>query len=243
MDAERDTEHLDPAAELDLLTGYLSHDRDNLLELGSLLMQADSGSIYPLDLLAFAAINRAIALNRGFEALVRNRNLLCASPIVRLMLDTAVRFFAASLVDDPHGLARQVLHGTSIRAIADRHGKKMRDAYLVEQLATQYPWVADIYNKACSFVHLSEKHIFSTLTDVDSAQRTAQLCLSGTHAGATDSDFVATVRIFRACQTVFVAMIESWRFAKSHPEESAALLAQQRMGRSQPAEPQSPPDA
>src|SRR5271166_6984000 len=68
-------------------------------------------ALYPLDLLATAALNRSLAQCSGFRALIEARNYICAASILRLQIDTALRFFAAFLVDNPHEFAGSVLKG------------------------------------------------------------------------------------------------------------------------------------
>lgn len=44
---------------------------------------------------------RAVALSSGFRVMVEQCNSLCAMPIVRMQLDTAIRFYAGFFVADP----------------------------------------------------------------------------------------------------------------------------------------------
>ena len=71
---------------------------------------AYASALYPLDLLAAAAFSRSLAQCSGFRALIEARNYICAASILRLQIDTALRFFAAFLVDNPHEFAGSVLN-------------------------------------------------------------------------------------------------------------------------------------
>src|ERR1700730_8800825 len=101
--------------------------------------------IYPLDFLAFAVLNRSVCLASGFVTLIRANNLIAAAPLVRLQLDNNLRFFASSLVDQPHDFAMKVLGGTRIDKMKDRSGKRLRDSYLVELLSSHHPWITLVY--------------------------------------------------------------------------------------------------
>jgi hypothetical protein len=98
-----------------------------LLEAAMNLMRAYGGAVYPLDLLANAAIKRAMALNLAFSMLLRADNFLAAAHIVRLQLDSALRLSAAWIVDDCHKFAGEVLKGVSIRDQKDRTGRPYGD--------------------------------------------------------------------------------------------------------------------
>ena len=91
----------------------------------------ESGSMYPLDLLATAALNRSLNLMNGFCDLIEARNFLAAAPLIRLQLDSCLRFSAAWLVDDPHNFADKVLHDKRVDRLRDRDGNELRDRYLV----------------------------------------------------------------------------------------------------------------
>ncbi len=215
------------AQELEKL-GYLKQDRENLLHQGLQLMQADDGKVYPIDFWANAALNRAIALNKGFELLINDANLICAGALVRLMLDTGLRFYAATLVDRPHVFAQRVIKGARVRTLPDRRGNKMTDQHLVKELTKEYPWVASIYEQACSFVHMSEQHVFGTLSDIDVDRRSIQVQISGQDPAASPKTCLTTVQVFRACQRLLVELLESWHFAKANPEKNAELYAERR---------------
>src|SRR4051812_21617315 len=71
-----------------------------LFETGRQLMTVAGGSVYVFDLLAIATLNRAVAVSSRFNELTRARNMVAAGPLVRVHLDTALRYDASHLVDD-----------------------------------------------------------------------------------------------------------------------------------------------
>ena len=118
--------------------------------------------LFPMDLLTSAVLNRSLALLDGFIALIRTKNTLAALHLVRLQLDSLLRYSAAWLVDEPHSFANKVLAGEPIKKLKDRAGSFMQDWYLVKKLSEEYPWVSPVYKEASGYVHLSEKHFHSS---------------------------------------------------------------------------------
>jgi hypothetical protein len=98
----------------------LELDESSLQEMALEMMRADDGAMYPLDLYAHGAINRTFALSRGFRSLILDFNFLCAGAILRLQLDTAIRFHAAYLAPQAYDFAAAVVEGTEVRKLKDR---------------------------------------------------------------------------------------------------------------------------
>ena len=71
------------------------------LRLGKEMFEAFGGAMYGMDLLAAGALNRSKAHIAGFSTLIKAKNLICSGALLRLQLDTAMRFFAAFLVERP----------------------------------------------------------------------------------------------------------------------------------------------
>jgi hypothetical protein len=70
------------------------------LDVAKRLMQVGR-DIYPLDLLAVAAMNRSLCLISGFRTLIASKNFISAAPLLRLQIDNCLRFFAAELAPSP----------------------------------------------------------------------------------------------------------------------------------------------
>jgi hypothetical protein len=102
---------------------------------------------------------RAVALSSGFRAMVKQCNSLCALPLVRMQLDTAIRFYAGFFVADHQKFCRDVLKGNQINKMKSREGFKMNDKYLVDRVATRNPWMTNVYDRCSGYIHLSHLHI------------------------------------------------------------------------------------
>jgi hypothetical protein len=189
------------------------------------MMQADGGKIFGLDLLAQAAFKRSMSLCSGFSCLVRNKNYLCAATLVRLQLDTCLRFFAAFIVENPHNFAKNIMDGVPVRKLKDRSGRPMTDRYLVETLGKKYEWMPRVYEATSGFVHLSERHMFAIW------ESTADGGL-GTIIGPTDDHFedklwVELADAFLACTDALFEYLQGWTLTKQNPKLVAEIARRQ----------------
>jgi hypothetical protein len=180
------------------------------------MMQADGGKVFGLDLLAQAAFKRSMSLCAGFCCLIRSKNYLSAASLLRLQLDTCLRFFAAFIVENPHAFAQSILDGTPVRRLKDRNGKPMTDRYLVETLGEKYEWMPRVYEATSGFIHLSERHMFSIWKSASDGKL-------GTVIGSTDDHFddelwIELADAFLACTDALFEYLNGWIFTKQNPK-------------------------
>jgi hypothetical protein len=128
-------------------------------ECGKQVFSCCNGICFPMDLYTFSALDRSLHNLAGFQILLENDNYLCALPILRMQLDTLMRYWAFTLVQNAHEFADEVLKGMPIRKIKDRCNKALTDVYIVEQLNKSDPWIKHVYDFCCNYVHFSEAHI------------------------------------------------------------------------------------
>lgn len=190
------------------------------IELGKQMFEAFGGAMYGMDLLAAGALNRSKAHIAGFRALLEARNLICAGALLRLQLDTAMRFYAAFLVDQPHDFALAVLRGERVRNIEDRDGRKMTDAYLVQKLGEEFAWVPRVYERTSGYVHLSSIHLLSALGASEGAldERLLSIKISAEDKELPDTIYIEATDAFRAATDVFLRYVHGWVFTKANPE-------------------------
>lgn len=200
--------------------------RETHLALGKKMLGSEAG-LYPLDFFATATLNRSFNLLKGFRLLLESGNFESAVPLVRLQLDNALRFGASWLVDDPHDFAMRVLGGISIRDQKDGNGRRMTDAYLVESLSREYPWLPEVYKHACAHVHLSEKHFFSAIRVGEKEGDAAPLHLkiSESDMFIPDQVYVEAVDLFEKASEILFRYIHGWIYTKENPGEVARLRA------------------
>jgi hypothetical protein len=192
--------------------------REKHMELGKYLYR--SGPIYPLDLLATAAMNRSLNLTVAFCDLVEARNFLAAAPLIRLQLDSCLRLSAAWLVEKPHEFADKVFHGTRAEKLKDRHGKQLRDHYLVDKLAEEYPWVRDVYNETSGYIHLSSKHIFNAHRQGEEEDTFEGKIAVGDNY-VRDELYLEAIAAFKAITDVLFEYVYGYAYTKANPPLSS----------------------
>lgn len=120
--------------------------------------------LYPLDYFISGILNRSSSLIYGFETLIRSSNYISAAHLIRPHLDNYLRLSAAWMVNKPHDFASAVWKGEEIRKIRDSQGNLMTDNYLKKKAVEEYPWMKDVYEETCGFIHFSYKHIRNATT-------------------------------------------------------------------------------
>jgi hypothetical protein len=211
--------HPEHSNSLEVALQWLAELNDTALPSAKAMLEADGSNMFGLDLLALAAIKRSMALTAGFRAMLTARNLTCAGALVRLELDTALRFFAAWLVHEPHQFAIDVLAGKRIRAMKDRDGKLLTDRYLVERLSEQYGWVPRVYERTSGYVHFSSTHVMSVMRDASEAEgkRTLSFLVGVEDKPLPDSIYIETCDGFRACAEILLRYVDGWASTKANP--------------------------
>ena len=186
------------------------------------MIEADDNGIYGMDLYAQAVLHRSLMLTSGFCDLIEKNNYTCASPLVRLQLDNALRVFAGTLVDDPHDFALSVItKGERVDKIKDRTGERMRDWYLASKISDLYPWVKHIYDDASGFVHFSHKHFFNS-TRLSESGKLEFLMPFEPHDAFTSKDQIdEVVFIFNESTHVVIDLVRNWVFTKRKAAEEA----------------------
>jgi len=188
--------------------------------LGLVMEYLLESTLYPMDLLANGAAKRALALSSGFRGMIEAKNMACAGALLRLQLDTAIRFYAAFIVSAPHAFAEQVFEGKKISDLKDRDGKRMHDAYLVGRLAEDEncEWLPRVYRETSGYVHLSGKHIFNTFTGVADDSPTVGVRISAADEGLPDAIYIEAMDAFIAATRLFAKYLHGWGFTKKNPE-------------------------
>lgn len=122
--------------------------------------------------------NRAISLNRGFLTLTQVNNYGTAISLIRLQVDSCLRLFALTLVDDWPTFYQDVVNGKEIRNLKDRDGNKMTDVYLVDKFDKIDSGFKLLYKNTCGFVHFSNSHIKLNTQTKDETEETFRMQVS-----------------------------------------------------------------
>lgn len=171
------------------------------------------------DLLLLGVLKRVMSTSRGFAQLVRARNFLCAAPLVRFQLDSALRFYGVLITPDPSQSTSEVLGGARIDRMMDDQGERLRDHHLVKRLAKFYPWVPRIYEQASAYVHLSTTHMFGPVHRVDDDGGTVLMLFTEEDVCATPQHWLDLVQAFRETTQLVGEVFGNW--LSGHPNASA----------------------
>lgn len=144
----------------------LEQDRDAMLLTGMRLFGEPNIPIFGLDLLAYGAIKRNLSTTAAISQMVNSWNMVCARSLLRVHIDTALRFSAAWFVEQPHEFALKVIGGYRIDKLRDLQGLKLTDAHLVEIHAVDYPWLPKVYESLSGYIHFSRSHVFTPITSL-----------------------------------------------------------------------------
>ena len=144
--------------------------------------------------------------------------MVCARSLLRIHIDTALRFFAVFLVEEPHDFATKVMDGKQINHMKDSSGAKMTDAYLISKLAPEYNWLPIVYKNLSGYVHFSDQHLFSPVQEIDNKERTVHYVISDKDTKYPEFSWVEVVECFNETTDIFTKYLRGWIFTKSNPE-------------------------
>jgi hypothetical protein len=201
----------------------LEKNKDEVLALGKSMMKAYGGALYPVDILANGAIKRFLSTSSAFRLLVEAMNLVSSRALLRIHLDTAMRFHAVWLVEDPHKFAGNVLSGKQINRMKDRNGKKLTDSYLSSKLSTEYPWVKTVYENLCGYVHFSSQHLFAPIKNVNEKERSVLWEISEKDTNYPEFSWVEIADCFNETSSIFLKYLYGWIYTKANPEKVEEL--------------------
>lgn len=133
---------------------------------GKQLLGACAGKIFPADLYFIATCNRALQNFDAFRMAMKADYYSTSMILLRVQLDSVLRCYGLTQTEDPHATAQQILQGVKLSGLPDKHGKQMKDFYLVElfcKLAEANKVIKHIYKLSSSYVHLSDSAIHHVL--------------------------------------------------------------------------------
>jgi hypothetical protein len=185
-------------------------DRDAMLRLGMAVFGSPGAPMFSLDLLAFGAVKRNISTAHAFRMLVQSWNMVCARSLLRIHIDTGLRFSAAWLVEKPHDFATSVLRGERIDKLTDRDGKRLTDARLVDVRSSEYPWLPDVYENLCGYVHFSARHIHASVESVNTEDRTVGFAITEADLNFPESSWTEILECFREATAMLAKYLHGY---------------------------------
>jgi len=195
------------------LLAELNTDREALLDYYKSGHAQTGGNLYAMDLFVLGVVKRTLSSNHAMQLMIRSWNLLGARTLLRTHIDTALRFSAAWLVDNPDDFARKVMDGARIDLM--KHGKApMRDSYLIEKLSGDYPWLSDVYSNLSGYIHFSSSHITSSLFNFRDNGK-FDFRLSEYDLDYPESSWIEVLECFREITAMLVLRLEAYSLGRA----------------------------
>jgi hypothetical protein len=167
---------------------------------------------YPFDLYCTAILNRSLNLVRGFISLMKEENFIAAAPLIRVHLDTLLRLYAFSLMDqDIDLITMEIVKGKPMRRFKSRGGSYLTDSYLVESISEieQFTWVKPIYEKLNGFVHMSDMHILAS-SKINAREGIIQGGIRRSDEFIPEKDKLASITFMIWISEGIVSLVSDW---------------------------------
>ena len=114
-----------------------------------------------------SAVDKCIRLIDGLIPMLQARNLTCAGILLRAQMDNCMRTYAPFIAEDKCAILHSVIDGSPIKKMKDTSGKCMADWYLREKVNEIDKQFSQVYEKACGFVHFSDKAFYQTVSSLE----------------------------------------------------------------------------
>jgi len=176
---------------------------------------APAGSpMFPLDFLAFAAAKRHSSTTSAFVAMVESWNMVIARALLRMHIDTSLRFSAAWHVHEPHAFATEVLKGARIDKLKDKTGARLTDSYLVQLHKNEHPWLPAVYEHLSGYVHFSGAHISDSIESLGEEDQTIQFLVSDQDLKFPEFSWIEILECFREATSILGTFLQGWGATK-----------------------------
>lgn len=227
-----DSGHPEQSEHVEACLQALVRDKDALLKLGMDVVGKPGSPMYPLDWMVFAAIKRSVSTSSALTEMVRTWNMVCARSLLRMHIDTALRFSAAWLVPDPHAFATNVMKGEPINKMKDRSGKQqLSDAFLVQTHTEAYPWLPGVYKNLSGYVHFSGSHISDSISSFEDETQTVEFEITATDTKFPEFSWVEVLECFRESTSILSWYLQGYAETKKlTPTELESLRSKNPSG-------------
>lgn len=165
-------------------------------------------SITNADLYSMGIARRSLALSSGFRSMIEQRNSLCALPMVRMQLDTALRLYAGFFSRDHQSFCRDVIAGKQIDRLKGDDGELMKDSYLRDRVAKRNPWIIAVYKMTSGHIHFSDRHVFEALRQGD--DRSFQMIIGPNDADREPSHYREPMRCMHHLNLIIGFALKDW---------------------------------
>lgn len=208
------------------LLALLEQDRDAMLLTGKRLIGKRNAPMFGLDLLAYGAIKRNLSTTTAISEMVNSWNMVCARSLLRVHIDTALRFSAAWLVEQPHDFALKVIGGHRIDRLKDQAGSRLTDAYLLKIRAAEYPWLSKVYEDLSGYIHFSGSHVFDSMASLSDEDMSIAFEISATDHKFPEFSWAEILDCTREATGMLTKYLDGYIYTKGlSPEQLAEFRA------------------
>ncbi len=199
---------------LDKSIEQLESIKKEILQVGMETMKVAQGQLLTSDFIVVGAIKRSQSVSSGIVMHIKEKNMTCARALLRLQLDTVLRFSALNIVDNIQDLAKHILSGENLTKFKCRDGNQLRDGYLVEKLEPEFPWIRDVYKNTSGYIHFSGSYIYDSVATMDEETREMTLLINDTDDRFPESSWVEIINCSIHCILILKGMILAYRSLK-----------------------------
>ena len=173
-----------------------------------------------IDFFLIGAMKRTVSQSRGFRILVESWNFSCATILVRMQIDTAMRINGIPLLANPEIDVKSIFDGEIMFwKLKSKNGKQMTDAYLRKQLSKKYSWVKQLYKETSGFVHLSFRHLWPSLVRINDEDQMAYFFVSDEDPKHNEANYYEVVDAFIKVSKMTSTLLLALLIARHRSEE------------------------
>jgi len=144
--------------------------------------------------------------------------------LLRVHIDTALRFSAAWFVEQPHVFSLKVIGGHRIDKLKDQDGERFTDAHLVKLHTAEYPWLPKVYESLSGYIHFSSSHIFDSVANMRDESMTISFEFSAIDYKFPELSWIEVLDCTREATKMLSKYLEGYIFTKGLSSEQFAEL-------------------
>ena len=172
-------------------------------------------SMLILDFVMIGAVKRSLSLASGLLAMLQARNMVCSRALLRMQLDTVSRLLAYTYVADPEKMATEVIGGKQLKKFRSQDGKPLTDAYLVDRMSQDHPWVRNVYDATSGYVHFSESQFFDSVHSLSGdEERIMTLQVSHIDDKYPEESWVEIAACFNRLSEILLSVLTRYQASK-----------------------------
>lgn len=162
------------------------------------------------DMFILGIVNRSMSMIFAFTTLVRSCNYFSAHHLIRLHLDSFLRFSVIWLAKDAQSITKRIYDGEQLNQIKRTRRKFYTDKFLAERAMKQYRWVVKTYDDLSNFVHLGSIHVFNSMEGIDDENRAVGLHGSKYDMKVTDTARLEGIAVMQKITDGIYDFLEKW---------------------------------